>query len=327
MRIKNKLAIGLGAIITTSSLFTGCSVFHNQSKQELNENETVVLKNSINLDENSISKDDVTKATNVLNDLYKGLDQKELKDFSTSKTDEEILSLNKKIIKPIDVLDESCKNGLVNDLNNPFVETFRNSIKNPGDKLWSISLTGIGFEATDKTNKIVIGDMNFVSDNPGFKIQPFKFTLDKDNKIIKVEKFGKEMNQANTRTPLNNNSNINGDLNVNFKTSLNTLLKKLDNKPVYENLIQNPKKISDVENLISSINMKDVSKDTLISLFKAFNGCEKGHYGITEYIHSDLNADGESQYVLSIPVGNKVEKYSINYNRITDKITGINLEQ
>ena len=323
MKIKNKLTLCFGAIVTTSLFFSvGCSPFNNKNNQKVN-TENVVVKNVINIEENSVSKDDIKNANKILNDIYKNLDKKEAKKYYSAKNDDEIKEINNKVISKINSMRKDFKSKMINDVDNPFSKIFKNTLKEEGDNVWSMSLVGIGYESKSEPQKIILADINFVSDNPGFRIQPIKMTLDKSNNIVNIEQEGDILSQGNTRTPLTEKSELNGDLNVNFKTSLNTLLKKLDNKAVYENLKENPKKINDVENLISSINIKDVSKDELIDLFNSYNGCEKGHYGITEYVHSDFNANGESKYVLSIPIKNKIKNYNITYNRITDKITGI----
>lgn len=327
--LKYKLFLGLGAIVGTSSIFTGCAITNGSQPQETNQQRNIVLNSTINLNTSKISSNDISNYKKILENLYKQINKKELSKFSKTITEEDVMSLTKNLINDSNLFSNDCKKYLINNYDNPLALTFKDTIINQGDKLWSITLSGIGYDTTtnkDDTNKFLIADMNFVSDNPGFKIQPLKLTLDKSNKIIKVERFGELIKSANTRKPLDTYSNINDDLNSDFKANLNTLLKKLQNKSAYDNLIQHPNNTSNVESIISTVRL-DNSKDVLIELFKALNDCPNGGYGITEYIHTDFGANSESKYILSIPSGNKIQKFSINYNRITDKITGIIMEK
>ncbi|EOU1990244.1 hypothetical protein BFS06_11530 [Clostridium perfringens] len=322
MKIKNKYLLALGLIMPT--FFVGCSN-KNIDSSLVKKDSPLMLVNVLNLEKDNVSTEDLKKYDSVVENLFSGLnDEKTINKLVGEVNNNSIKELFGQYMSSINVISPTFKTTLVDNTSNVILDTYRKAIQNVGDKLWSMNVVGAGYKADSSgIYKEIIVDMNFVSDNPGFKIQTFKMLLDENNNIVSIQKDGELNTQANTRNPLSNEPYLSGDLNSNFKTSLNTILKKLLNKTVYDNYNDNPNDISNVKNLVSSIKIEKHNEDVLIELFKDINSSSKGKYGVTYIMNTNINANAETSYVLSIQSGNNIKKYSFNYNRITDKITTI----
>lgn len=323
---RNKRILSLSVITTLllSLNFTACSMF-NKDNVEVNKGNNA-LNSSINLDKTTISNNDITETIELLKDLKNSLNKEDtVYKICKEEKEEKQKSLFNDYIKNVNELDNSLISKYTDNANNDILQTYKKVIKGEGDKLWSITPVGIGYEVIDNsTKRIVIADFNFVSDTPGFKIQTFKIVLSNSGKILNMTKIDDIKEKNNTRTPLSEDSHIKGSLNDDFNDELTAIIKKIKNKNLAEKIKEDKNKITEIKHIVSNVNIKNKNIDALTQLFEDINNSDK--YCITKFINYDLDANAISEFTLSIPNKDKVKNYNIKYNRILNKIESINIE-
>ena len=173
-----------------------------------------------------------------------------------------------------------------------------------------------------------------IQNNDKLLCEKEKLTISNELKIKNIEIVEELKEIENSTTPIIN-VHI-SDSNKKFQESLDSLLKSISNKYLYENYIgiQNGTTMySDNENkeekekeinlqLNTLLSKLDLNKEILRKLFLTGKGTFED-YGVIKYNITNVNNHEESIYTVDFVNNNKLVSFKFTYNRLLNKITNI----
>lgn len=193
-------------------------------------------------------------------------------------------------------------------------------------RVYSATVVSLGKEVVNhKEVYNLILDVNAVDDDLGFHIQRLNLTLDNNKMIIDAHKIGGLVDEINTTTPITEDTDISASVHKEFVAELKSLITSMSNKALYDKLVQENKngESSEFKSFISRVNLTNKNLNSLYDMFKSGKG-EFKTYVITSYAHKNIDAEPITTYTVTIPYEGGVSSFYIDFNRLNNKIVGVN---
>lgn len=331
---KKKLTIGVISIILLGCISAGGYILYTNVKADIISKITpnsiqetnVAIKdvNGLDLDKSQIDKSTITAFGNIFIKFQESLiDDDTFRGKLNNGDNVEGTVRSEYLMRLKPYMEDSYFISMANkEVDDVFISMIKQIYSINYRHIDSVTFVAIGKELYDDNEvyKAVI-DVNAVDDKIGFQVQRVNIYMNKDKQMIKVEPVGGLHDQANTTTPLSDESSITINTHKEFLNELNPLLNKLKNKNIYSGFVEGKITNNSTEwkSYVSNLNIKDKDIVTLFNMLKKGKG-EFNNWAIVAFSHGDVNVTGISTYTIQIADEKGVSNFNIDFSRTTNKI-------
>lgn len=293
--------------------------------------------NSIDLEQDNITLEDLTKINNIIYTIYK---ENADKDFYLNNFENEEIFYDR--------ISKFCNPEYIERIqeDNNFKESIDN-IYYKDDTYWYdaqiISLNSINKEKFFEIEIIALNDTS------SFQIEYVRFYVDNENRITKIELVNDLENYENTTKPLGKDSLLNKEgIHTDFITSFNIFKNGLSNGALYKKyhlansseILMTDEEHESTQEEIDSMEYKDqmesqlntlienqkneFDKEVLREFFLSGEGTFQNTF-VTAYKIDDVNGMAESHYTIQSVANGELKTFLFTFDRIDKEITNIEL--
>lgn len=307
--------------VLTTGLLTGCSAdnkafYFDFSKllQVENNIEKEVPLEGLNLKQAIVTKDEILKIKENVNEVFKVLANKDYY-FNNFNNNSKYFS--------------SVKNYLSNDFYTKLsTGEVKSSLKKSIDNIYYNEYSLFKEANVISVEKTIDGlnckvEVVSLTDDILFNIEVIELALDNNFNIIGDKTISEMTSEANTTKALGEDSLLQDNHNE-FVEKLETLFADLKNPNLYEELMLEDASKAEfsLETMINNIKMKNKDNDILKQLFIAGKGTFST-YAIDSYRIDDIDSMANTTYVLKFSVNGEIQNFEVEYNRILKDITKV----